>query len=232
MVVVALLIPLCSRGQGYAELESTPFFTQFYPSFERTKSSGYTYRIYLGYDEDDEFYRQHHAQLADKFRVSVLTGCQHAPARAWNQLCARAYEEGAEYFFQCGDDIVLETPNWTERFITELEEHQGIGVVGPCDPHNHWARVQMNRRIIVEISFVSRKHYEIHGSYFHPEIRNWYCDDWISEIYRGFHFCIFTDIIARNTNRRERYVIDHCPEFPRCLEEGIAKIKSYLASLS
>jgi len=186
MIRIALLVPLCSRGQSYTAIEVIPLLTQLYPSFLKTSSPGYKYEFYLGYDDDDIFYRIHHDDLVARFTNEiVLSGCQHAPARAWNELFKVAYHAGCDYFFQVGDDITIQTPGWTERFIAALESHKGLGVVGPCDPHNYKGRIELGRRIVTEVSFVSRVHYDIHQTYFHPAITNWYCDDWISEIYRN-----------------------------------------------
>ena len=36
---------------------------------------------------------------------------------------------------------------------------------------------------ILTQTFVSRKHYEIFSQFFTDKIKNWYCDNWINQIY-------------------------------------------------
>lgn len=223
MVLIAVLLPLCSRNQHYTDLASTPLFSRFLPAFERTKSSEHVYKIYLGYDDDDAFYLHHGEELAQTGTVLKLTGCQHAPAWAWNQLMARAYEDGCEYFFQIGEDVILECAGWTEAFLSQLQAWNDEGVVGPCDPINHGQRVRGGGPIIVENAFLSRKHYVQQRTLFHPEIKNWYCDVWLSEIYKPDRFRVFTEFPVQNTIRDQRYQIFGCPRLPEFVQEGKAR---------
>ena len=226
---IALIVPLCSRKQNYQSLDDTTFIKSMIPSFEMNKSEGYEYQFYLGYDDDDIFYIDNHENLEKLgYKVFKLSGCQNAPAFAWNKLFEIAYNEGYDYFYQMGDDTIFQSKGWTEKFIEKLRENNDVGVVGPCDPINHLRRVQLGRRIILEISFVSRKHYEIQQTYFHPQIKNWFCDDWISETYRNNGFYIFPDITFTNANRYERYEISHCERFDEFVKEGVDNILKYL----
>jgi hypothetical protein len=63
-----------------------------------------------------------------------------------------------DYFFQVGDDIILETPNWSKIFIEKLSLHNDIGVVGPCNLSNYNGRMLEGKTYVIENSFVSRKH--------------------------------------------------------------------------
>lgn len=230
---IAFLVPLCSRNQNYSSLEDTGFYKYLLPTFEKTRSPGYEYVFYLGFDDDDVFYQQHRAELERKgFKTLELKGCQHAPAKAWSQIFKMAYDDGADYFYQLGDDTLLKTPGWTERFIEALQKNGNLGVAGPCDPVNHFNRVRLGRRIILEISFVHRTHWEIHHTFYHPEIKNWYCDDWISEVYRPYGFFLFEDINFTNTNRQERYAIDHCPNFEQFKATGLQAVEAYIKTKS
>jgi len=200
---------------------------KFYPSFLATKSSSITYNIYIGYDDDDTFYIEN----LDKFKpitqnLVCLSECQHAPAKAWNILAEKAYSV-SDYLFQVGDDIILDTPGWTEKFIERLKSNNDIGVVGPCNLVNYNQRKNASRPIVIENSFVSVKHYQIFGYFFHPSIKNWYCDDWISRIYDPYLSEIQLDYTCSNTIVDARYRIESPSNFINLVNDGIRKIKLF-----
>lgn len=205
---IGLLVPVCSRNQSWTTYEECFLHTALWQSFQTTKSEGYEYVFYIGIDDDDTFFLSHKEKLPGI--PVLLTGCQHAPARAWNVLFQRAYDDGCEYFFQIADDVVLETPGWTERYIAKLQENRNLGVVGPCHPENYEGRKQRGQPFVLENAFVHRRHYEIFQTFYPPEILNWYCDDWITRVYEGTMSHMFPDSLVRNLSIRitaQRYTI-------------------------
>jgi len=221
---IALLIPMCSRNQSWNGIEDCYFLRSFLPRFELTKSASYKYTFYLGVDDDDAFFLRHESHLTERgFKVINLTGCQHAPAQAWNQLFEVAVKDGHEYFFQVGDDVILQSRKWTERFIEVLQTHNNKGVVGPCHPSNFWARRRNGRDPVIENAFVHKSHYDIFGSFFPANIKNWYCDDWMTQVYKPI--CSYTceDIIVQNQCVDNRYVIEHL-DISSLVAEGHKKI--------
>lgn len=226
-MIVSILIPVCSRNQTYSCFEDTPFMKKFYPSFLATKSSSIVYKIYIGYDEDDMFYIEH----SNKFNpitenVVCLRGCQHAPAKAWNILAEKA-QSTSDYLFQIGDDVILEIPGWTEHFIDRLATNSNIGVVGPCNVVNYNQRKNGGRPAVIENSFVSVKHFQIFGYFFHPSIKNWYCDDWISRIYDPYLSEIQLNYTCRNTIVDARYRVETPVKFNELVHNGITTIKVF-----
>lgn len=206
---IAILIPMCSRNQTWTTLEDCYFLRSFLPRFEASKTPAYKYQFYLGIDDDDAFFLAHRRELEQKgFGVYVLSGCQHAPAQAWNRLFEVAVADGHEYFFQVGDDVILQSRKWTERFIAVLQSHGNKGVVGPCHPQNYWMRKSAGTDPVIENAFVHRTHYDMFGYLFPPEIRNWYCDNWLTQVYKPF--CAYTceDIIVQNQCIDNRYAIE------------------------
>ena len=118
----------------------------------------------------------------------------------WNVLFKKAYDEKCDYFFQCGDDIEYKTKNWIKDCIEILKKNNNVGLTGP---------INNNARLLTQ-SFVSRNHMIMFNYYFPPEIINWFCDDWINEVYRCIgrffplkqHFCI-------NMGGEPRYTINN-----------------------
>lgn len=205
---VAILVPVCSRNQTWSLLEDCFWIQHALPALTNTFSPDIEYSIYIGVDDDDAFFMEHRERLGG--RVVILSGCQHAPAWAWNRLFDVAVADGHDYFFQLGDDVVLETPNWTTRFIEVLQRNNNRGVVGPCNTENYNGRIASGKPGVIENAFVHRTHHELFGTFYPPEIRNWYCDDWITEVYKPTSSHLMMDITVRNMSLRaqqQRYAV-------------------------
>jgi hypothetical protein len=227
---IALLVPLCSRNQIYKGLQETPFFHTFLPNFLKTKEDGYVYKIFVGFDDDDVFYQNHFQDLQNikEVDVTILSNCQHHPVRAWNYLFEKAINQGFDYYFQIGDDVGLLTHGWTTRFSQYLQNHDNIGTVGPCEPMNYFGRKQLGKKIVNETNFVHKTHYDIFGYFFYPEIRNWYCDDWITFVYdeKYAHMDLF--VLCTNDIKGDRYQITECPQLMKFIHDGKIKLKDFL----
>ena len=102
----------------------------------------------------------------------------------WNKSFKKAYNYGCDYFYQCGDDIEFLDKEWVIKCIKVMERHKNTGITGPID----WGREQHKMitgagKFILTQTFVSRKHMDNFGFYFPEEIKNWFCDDWITYVY-------------------------------------------------
>lgn len=225
---IAIMIPMCSRNQTWETLQDCFFFDHFYPSFLATASDAFKYTFYLGIDDDDVFFLKHVGELEEMgFTVVTLSGCQHAPAWAWNKLFEVAIANADhEYFFQVGDDVVIQSKGWTERFVSVLQSRNGVGAVGPCNPRNFFQRKNAGQPAVIENSFVSRTHARVFGYFFHPTIRNWYCDDWITQVY-GAQATTCEDMIVRNRCVDNRYAIETTDVGTR-VAEGRDRLKAIL----
>ena len=121
----------------------------------------------------------------------------------WNVLFEKAYNDGCEYFYQCGDDIEFKTKNWINYSINMLKSKNNIGLTGP---------INNNNRILTQ-SFVSRKHMEIFGWYFPKEIKNWCCDDWYNMVYTPNYLYPLRNHYAENNGGEPRYKINNDDNF-------------------
>lgn len=54
-----------------------------------------------------------------------------APCWVWNKLAAKACAEGAHYFYQLNDDLMLLTPGWALRFVTALRSSRSAERLEP-----------------------------------------------------------------------------------------------------
>lgn len=78
--------------------------------------------------------------------------------------------------------------------------------------------INNNSRILTQ-SFVSRKHMDLFGYYFPEEIMNWFCDDWINEIYKkmGCFFPLHSHLSV-NMGGNPRYNINNDVNFEKIIK--------------
>ena len=144
-----------------------------------------------------------------------------------NYLFRLAYEDDNDYFYQCGDDIMFQNIDWLPECIEQLKKQNDIGICGPINPPNY--------RILTQ-TLVSKKHWEIFGCYFPPQIKNWWCDDWINYVYSPHYNTKIKHLIAENNGGEPRYlrpnIIDNNAFRNLCLQltiQGKRRITDYQA---
>lgn len=234
---IAILIPSTSRGRDWTSIKQSYFYNCFLKSLLLTCDSGHEYYVYVVTDDDDTIY-SNDTEKKELQRFSkvflhlhiVFLSSKNIPkgwvTHMWNRAFQKAYDDGCDYFFQCGDDIILQTHGWVNRSIKALQENNNIGLTGPLDI-DRWISGPFSRpggaRFIQTQSFVSRKHMEIFGFYFPPQIKNWYCDDWMTHVYYPKFFYQIDKCFVRNSGGPPRYKIvgslnPNCPIRKKCFE--------------
>lgn len=203
-------IPTTSRGCNWTSVKDSHLFKLMLPNFFATYTPEYNYKFYIGIDDDDPLYSQPEQQELIKkvfsrypnMTVSIvsMSGIPKGHlTKMWNRLLKMAYEEGCDYFYICGDDIIVETPGWMKKAVEILKEHNNIGITGPMSCNG-------NTNIITQ-TFISRLHWKLFGCAFPEEIKNWYCDDWINLIYRPEYVYLMPEYKSYNLGGKERYDI-------------------------
>jgi len=212
---IAFLIPATSRGRNWSSIKETYLLNYTMKTYGITQDKEHTYRFYIGIDRDDPTYDTNDAREYLKKLASIMQntsieflymdGIERGHLTVmWNRLFKKAYDDGHDYFFQCGDDISFETHGWVNACISQLEKMNGYGMTGP---------INNNARILTQ-SFVSRRHMELFGFFFPEEIINWCCDDWINEVYIGLNLCypLYSHLCV-NVGGQPRYQINNDPNF-------------------
>lgn len=230
---LAILVPVCSRGQNYKNINDCHFFNILYPSYLKTttETDRKNHKFFIGIDSTDDFFQKNKSQFESYgFHVVNLTECEHKVAKAWNFMFKTAFDLGFEYFYQLADDVKIITPGWTTCFIECLQRQENIGVVGPCDMNMYFERILQGHRPIIENCFVHKKHYEIFGLMFHSKIDNIFCDDWITEIYEraGLMSFVHTRYSIENNVRNGRYNYVQQPEIHKYVQEGVKTLTNYI----
>ena len=89
---------------------------------------------------------------------------------------------------------------------------------------NNRGRVASGAPPVIENAFVHKKHYHIFETFFDERIDNWYCDDWITEVYKPNNSVHINDIFVKNL-AMDRYQIRNINnEIVRYIREGKEKI--------
>lgn len=212
---LAILIPCTSTGRPkWKTVKDTYLYNLTLKTFLITYNQAITSKFYIGYDDDDRIFANPSEQAKITKFLSVMknAGVEFISTHGinkghltvmWNRLYKKAYDDGFSYFFQCGDDINFKTSGWVDDCIGTLQSHNDVGLTGP---------INNNSQILTQ-SFVSRKHMEIMGYFFPPEIINWCCDDWINEVYKHDYFYPATLHFCSNDGGAERYTINNNPVF-------------------
>jgi len=181
--------------------KDTLFYKLFLKSFIKTYDKKYRgkdilYSIYVVVDDDDKIYSKKEEvdkilsfiKLVNNVSIEFVSskGIEKGwVTKMWNRAFKKAYDDNCDYFYQCGDDIEFLDKEWVIECLKTMEKHYNFGITGPLD----WGREQFNivhscsGKFILTQTFVSRKHMEIFGFYFPEEIKNWFCDDWITSVY-------------------------------------------------
>ncbi len=217
MSKIGILIPLCSKNQDWKDLGDVDFFKYFIPSWLFAISRKHHYNFYIGYDENDEWFKERHEQLVKRAsfgEIIVLPKkCNGNPCLAWTLLCEQAFIDGNDYFYQCGSDIIHGVLNFDDYFINQMKKFDNDAIVGGVDPNFWMERVIRDQNGILENVFTGRKHWERFGWFFPPEVKTWFSDDMITKIYMNVGRCLIaTNIKYRNENRvgghndKSRYV--------------------------
>lgn len=205
---IGVIIPTTSKGKNWKTVEETFLYNKTIKSFIKTTNSLHTIVFYIGIDNDDKLWtleenRNKLSSLIENrenidFKFIYMNDIPKGHlTKMWNILFDNAFNDNCEYFLQCGDDIVFISNGWLDDSIKILKKHDDIGVTGPlCN----------NSRILTQ-TFVSRKHMEIFKCFFPRIIINWFCDDWINEVYKPDYFYPLQNHICINDGGQPRYNI-------------------------
>jgi len=210
---IGILVPSTTRGTKAKKLEDTHLFKYLINSLIRTLDchEENQYHLYLAIDDNDNIYSKFQTKKKllnkdtysrnNKFIKIIPHICSTKNIEKgnvvgyWNMLFKKAYDDGCDYFVQSGDDIVYHNRHWLNICIHHLNLCNGYGVSTPIDINNPKLMTQ---------SVVSRKHMDIFGFYYPPELKSWFCDNWITDIYKK-QFGAFIRATLENKGGAPRY---------------------------
>ena len=208
---IGIIIPTTSNNRNYVEVKKIDFFEIFMNNFLKTFNQNYHFTIYLGFDDDDQFYNSNLVEIKNYFdlitndyninlKLHKISNLKGKVGEIWSKLADIAVNDNCEYLYQIGDDVKIINSGWEEAFINKLKKLDNVGVVGPLD---------VNNSTILTQSFVHNTHLNIFDNYFPKELINWFVDDWITNVYKPNNsFCLKKYKIKNEVNARYNVVND------------------------
>jgi len=209
---VALGVATRTRS-ATTRLSRLPLFSVLLPSLLETiapgnaTATGLRFELRVGHDDDDPWWssRRNAARAATRAArlardggyalemvVSAHGGARGAPCHVWSQLFNASCRARCDYFYQLNDDIRLVSRGWADELVATLRANpyvSNLGIAGPLDTNNPRLMTQ---------SFAHCTHGAVFGYYYPPHFRNWYSDDWATQVYG-----------ARNTFWRKDLEVSH-----------------------
>jgi hypothetical protein len=228
-IKIAFIIPITSNKRNYKDIQDIDFYKIFINSLKDKLNEKYIYEFYLGYDNDDNFYINNEIKVINHFqklnlinskiKLLKINNKKNKLGELWSILAKESYDN-CDYIYQVGDDIKILTSGWEDIFINKLKKNNNIGVVVPTD---------INNKKILTQSFVHKTHIDIFGDYFPKQIKNWYIDDWITEVYKPNYSYQINNIYVKNRGGGPRYKVKKTEtNYEEELKLGKDKFNQYL----
>ena len=218
---IAVMLPSTTNNRNWNTVKETLLFKVFLKSFLTTYDKNYNYTIFLVVDDDDKVFSKKEEQTFLKrfikimknvdlkiiYSTNIEKGCV---THMWNRAFKIAYDNGFDYFYQCGDDVEFLDSNWVSECINSLQKNNNVGLTGPLDFGRYLYEIHNDtkQKFLLTQTFVSRKHMEFFGFYFPEEIKNWFCDDWITHVYLKKNMVYLINKRILNKGGDPRYVPD------------------------
>ena len=174
---IAFLVPTTSKNRNWNNFRETYLNQVLLPSITKLTHS-FKITCYIGYDDDDRLFSNINLPpLYDNIELKWFPfdeTYKGKPTHIWNDLSKYAIEDGVEYMKICGDDISFDKrTEWLGLFIKLLKENNNIG----------YSSGYSNNDNIPTQFLLHKKHIEIFGWIFPPQITSWQCDDFIYHLY-------------------------------------------------
>ena len=220
---IAFLIPSTSNNRLWSSYDQTYLFK----SLDMLNKNYPNLNIYISYDKDDKLYSTEMDKIISqykklKFKLIISDNIDKGNVVGhWNKLLKEAYHDNIEYFYLIGDDIQYPDNNeWLPNMINKLKENNNIGFS---------AGDSGNPKLPMTQFIINKRHYEIFGFAFNPMIKNWYCDNYMCELYPKRYINYFEDIKLLNTGGEPRYQpLDHSKLYKALVKRDKPKLRKYI----
>ena len=199
----AFLVPSTTRFRDEWEtIEDTYLYTILCRTLDKS-CPPVDISLYIGYDKDDRIYGKEEERLKlnaifMKFQI-VWVEFEPDPGNVvavWNGLFKVAMSHGFQWFKILGDDIrICNDPSWLRVFQKAIVKNNYVG----------WSAGYSNNDNIATQFLIHKRHWEIFEFVFPPLIKNYFCDDWMNEIYPDKYKKWRTDYPLLNVGGQPRY---------------------------
>ena len=177
---VAFTIPTTCRGRDWKTIEESYLYSILLKSLSNSCPDN-DITLYIGYDVGDKIFDDTENQFKInckyhmfKFKWFSFTPDPGNVVKIWNNLARYAFQDGFDYVKIIGDDIRF--PNdkyWLSSFIKQLKKNNNIG----------WSAGYSNNDLIATQFLIHRVHWDIYHHVFPEQLTNYYCDDYLNNLY-------------------------------------------------
>tara|TARA_R110000803_G_scaffold282_2_gene1092 strand:+ start:202 stop:885 length:684 start_codon:yes stop_codon:yes gene_type:complete len=207
MKKLAICVPTCSYNRNWEKVYDS-LLVKIFLNTLASKCPEYEIDVYIGYNDDDQLF----SDFDNRTRVGALCvnttinlkwfnfddNYKGKPANIWNKLTENAFNEGHQYFFCCGDDIAFPKDKyWIDVMIKSLKKNDNKGIAGGDSGNPNLPMTQF---------LFHRKHFSINGFVFPPLLHQWFCDNWIQEVYSMKNIFYFPQYKFLNLGGDPRYI--------------------------
>ena len=201
-IPIAFCIPTTSRSTDWRQVEDTHLWRILLPSLS-SYCPGHRITMFIGYDLGDPIFEEEKNQLKISSTFNLFRfqwfGFRPEPGnvvRIWNNLAAYAIEAGHEYLKILGDDIRFPNDSyWLSAMLNKLKRNNNVG----------WAAGWSNNDDIATQFLIHKTHIRIYGSVFPAQLTNYYCDDFMNQIYPAKYKIWLKSFPLLNCGGRPRY---------------------------
>ena len=171
---IAFAIPTTSNKRKWTDIKDT----YLYQSLSKLKY--HNINVYIGINDDDDFLVKNYEKLPKLLPHLNLTFIiknyeKGNVVSIWNHLTRVAIQDKNEYIFCIGDDIeYADNDLWLQLMITQLEMNNNIGFSAGDSGNPELPMTQF---------LIHKTHFEYFGYVFNPLLKNWYCDNYLNELY-------------------------------------------------
>jgi hypothetical protein len=216
---VVFLIPSSSKNCDYKNVNDCLLINTFFESIKQFDIT--PYKFIVGIDDDDEFYLKEieniKAILPNNFYYHFLNNYDKSYCCIVNQIANIAINNyDAEFLYLVADDLIIYTLEYIDVFVDYIKNNNNLGLGQPVDKSNIQFK-HMDPSLkdvgICTHPFVHVNHVKYLGYFIPPQIKNWFCDNWITYIYRTLGKIIITNkFVIENKIFNKRYepvCVDH-----------------------
>ena len=176
----AFLVPTTSRNRDWNDITESYLSATLFRTMEQTRL-GVDITVFVGYDTNDRIFSDKEQQLklnAVYMNFNIIW-CPMKPdpgnvVRIWNDLAKIARQHKFMWYMILGDDIRLPRDGgWLRLFQKQIKKNNYIG----------WGAGWSNNDDIATQFLIHDTHLQIMDFVYPPQIKNWYCDNWLFEVY-------------------------------------------------
>jgi hypothetical protein len=181
--------------------------------------------IYVGYDSDDPIYNNKENRDNIYPELNIKWYSQNVEkgnvVKIWNNLTEQAIKDGYEYIMLIGDDIIYpDNDDWIKKFCESLKNNNMYGISAGDSGNPNLPMTQF---------MITNKHYELFGYAFNPQLKNWFCDNYLGGLYPKEYINYFEEVKLWNAGGKPRYIPENHQELcKKLLIEDKSKLDKIL----